>query len=240
MLDEPAQGISRRIASLSYPLVRALDDRARHLCGRGGLFIGWPVDRRRRRALSRACPAPSSPAVSYDTLGLTPAVGRLLTPRRRPCRRAAGGGASSYGYWERAVRGDPGIVGRPILLNGCRRTSSASVRAASSAPTSERRPTSPSRSRGPPAVTRRTRACSRPRQLLAARARAAASWRRPKRQAAARLSAEWPAIVTTGDQPEVDAKRVRRHLRDGRDPVHAGCHRLDLPARDVREAAAAS
>jgi predicted permease len=53
----------------------------------------------------------------YETLGVRPAVGRLLAP----ADDAPGAPLAvvlSYGYWERVLGSDPGAVGRAILLNG--------------------------------------------------------------------------------------------------------------------------
>ena len=55
-------------------------------------FSGLGLRRRRARHRSAACRRRSSPAAYYETLGLTPAAGRLLDARRRRARRAAGGG----------------------------------------------------------------------------------------------------------------------------------------------------
>ena len=43
----------------------------------------------------------------YDTLGLQPAAGRLLTARRRRSRAPRLVAVASYGYWERAFARDP-------------------------------------------------------------------------------------------------------------------------------------
>src|SRR5204863_7799378 len=53
----------------------------------------------------------------YQTLGLMPAAGRLLTPDddRQGAQPAA---VLSDGYWERTFNRDPAVVGRPLLIEG--------------------------------------------------------------------------------------------------------------------------
>jgi len=53
----------------------------------------------------------------YDTLGLRPALGRLLGPAD-DAPGAPAVAVVSYGYWERQFASDPGVVGRAIVLNG--------------------------------------------------------------------------------------------------------------------------
>ena len=53
----------------------------------------------------------------YDTLGLTPAIGRLLT-RADDLPGAPLVAVASDGYWERGFARDPEVVGRTIMLNG--------------------------------------------------------------------------------------------------------------------------
>ncbi len=53
----------------------------------------------------------------FPTLGLRPAVGRLLEPGDdRP--EAPGTAVISWAYWRRRFHGDPGVVGKSLLLNG--------------------------------------------------------------------------------------------------------------------------
>jgi predicted permease len=55
---------------------------------------------------------------AFDILGITPALGRLFSRSedRYPSPRAVT--AISYGYWQRRFAGDPGILGRSIVLDG--------------------------------------------------------------------------------------------------------------------------
>ena len=56
----------------------------------------------------------------FDTLGVTPHLGRLFTTDDD--RRGGGPDGPvavvSYGFWQREYGGDPGIIGRPITLDG--------------------------------------------------------------------------------------------------------------------------
>jgi putative ABC transport system permease protein len=56
----------------------------------------------------------------FDTLGVTPIVGRGLTPEDD---RRGGGSAGpvavlSYGFWQREYGGAPSVIGRPVSLDG--------------------------------------------------------------------------------------------------------------------------
>jgi len=57
---------------------------------------------------------------AFDVLGLPPLVGRLFSPAedRFPSPRAVA--VLSHDYWQRGFGGDPGIVGKPLVLNGRR------------------------------------------------------------------------------------------------------------------------
>ena len=54
----------------------------------------------------------------FNTLGVTPVVGRLLTPDddRRGC--AAPPAVISYGFWQREYGGNPSAIGRSVMLDG--------------------------------------------------------------------------------------------------------------------------
>ena len=52
----------------------------------------------------------------FDTLGITPAIGRLLTPSD-DIPGAPPVAVLSYGYWQTAFGADPAVVGRTISLN---------------------------------------------------------------------------------------------------------------------------
>lgn len=52
----------------------------------------------------------------FDVLGVKPATGRLLNPGGDPGQDQAA--VISYGLWQRRFGGDPGVIGRPIKLDG--------------------------------------------------------------------------------------------------------------------------
>ena len=54
----------------------------------------------------------------YGTLGVTPAIGRLLNDEDVRNAIADPVCVLSHGLWRRAFGGDPGVVGRTVLLNG--------------------------------------------------------------------------------------------------------------------------
>jgi len=99
----------------SYPMYRAMRDKntvfAGVLCRAGQEFnasFGGESERVRGELVS---------GNYYETLGVSPAVGRLIEPNDD---RLAGEGAVAvlgYGYWQRRFGGDASIVGHDILLN---------------------------------------------------------------------------------------------------------------------------
>jgi predicted permease len=54
----------------------------------------------------------------FSTLGLKPAVGRLLLPGEGDHAGADPVVVLAYSYWQKRFNGDPGIVGRKVLLDG--------------------------------------------------------------------------------------------------------------------------
>ena len=54
----------------------------------------------------------------YRTLGVTPAIGRLLNDEDAQNATADPVCVFSHGLWQRAFGGNPGVVGRTVLLNG--------------------------------------------------------------------------------------------------------------------------
>jgi putative ABC transport system permease protein len=103
--------------SISYPLVLALDQQRDVFDGVAG-FSGDRFTVGTGRSMSMVHGADVTGAF-YDTLGLKPALGRLLS-RADDVRGAPLVAVASYGYWERAFARDPAIVGRTIVLNGAR------------------------------------------------------------------------------------------------------------------------
>jgi len=99
----------------SYPMYRAIRNKNTVFSGvlcRSGLELNASLGGQSERV--------SGELVSgnyYETLGVTPYLGRLIAPDDD---RVPGEGAVavlSYGYWQRRFGGDGSIVGRDILLN---------------------------------------------------------------------------------------------------------------------------
>ena len=101
--------------SFSYAIVRALDDQRQIFSGVAGfngftLRVGVP-------GLSGRIPAAVVTGSYYDTLGLKPALGRLLTrDDDRPGAPLVA--VASYGYWERQFARDPSLPDRTVVING--------------------------------------------------------------------------------------------------------------------------
>lgn len=101
--------------SFSYPQVRDLADRKdlfTSLCAIGTetLYVGGPDD------LQPAGTAWIAGAY-FETLGLAPFAGRLLTVTDdQPGAPAAV--VISHGFWQRRLGGDPGVIGRTLTIEG--------------------------------------------------------------------------------------------------------------------------
>lgn len=54
----------------------------------------------------------------FPTLGLKPALGRLLTPRDDETLGAHFVAVVSYAFWQRTLGSDPSVVNQPIIING--------------------------------------------------------------------------------------------------------------------------
>jgi putative ABC transport system permease protein len=101
--------------TLSYAIVRALDDRHDVFSSVGG-FSGMSFDAGEPGAVRRV----SAELVTgrfYETLGLQPAAGRLLT-REDDDPGAALTAVISDGYWEREFARSAAAIGSAIRLNG--------------------------------------------------------------------------------------------------------------------------
>src|SRR5215471_11492268 len=115
MLQLAAAGNTEGDPSVSYPLVHAIDDRrdiftavAGYSAARFTVGSGASMANVRGAMVTGAF---------YDTLGLTPAAGRLLS-RADDTPGAPVVAVVGYGYWERAFARDPSIVGRTLVVNG--------------------------------------------------------------------------------------------------------------------------
>jgi putative ABC transport system permease protein len=101
--------------SFSYPIVHALDAHRELFSGVTG-FAGFQVIVGAPGAADRV-PAALVTGSFFETLGLNPIVGRLLTAADdRPGAPLVA--VSSYDYWERHLGRDPRVIGEPLVLNG--------------------------------------------------------------------------------------------------------------------------
>jgi predicted permease len=101
--------------SFSYPIVRALADQPDIFSGVAG-FSGSSFGVGPPGLVSRI-PGAWVTGGYYETFGLTPAMGRLLT-RADDQAGAPAVAVISYGYWERQFARNPGAIGQAILVNG--------------------------------------------------------------------------------------------------------------------------
>jgi predicted permease len=101
--------------SFSYAIVTELAAQTDVFSNLAGLS-GWTFDVGPRGAVARVQGEWVSGAY-YETLGLTPAIGRLLGPADdRPGAPLAA--VISYGYWERQYSRSPAALGQSIFVNG--------------------------------------------------------------------------------------------------------------------------
>src|SRR5215207_8055966 len=101
--------------SFSYAMVRALDDQRHIFSGVAGFSgmrfrVGPPGSTTR-------IPTAVVTGAYYDTLGLVPVIGRLLT-RDDDKPGAPLVAVTSYGYWERQFARNPALPGGTVLING--------------------------------------------------------------------------------------------------------------------------
>ena len=101
--------------SLSYPVVRALADQRDIFEGVGG-FSTFTFDAGPPEDVQRT-PGAFVTGGFYETMGIVPAAGRLLT-RDDDRIDAPLVAVITDGYWERAFARDPRIIGQPYRVNG--------------------------------------------------------------------------------------------------------------------------
>jgi putative ABC transport system permease protein len=101
--------------SFSYAVVRALDDQKDIFGGVAG-FSGYVFNDGTADSVRRV-PGALVSGGYYETLGLNPAIGRLLT-RADDQSGAALVAVISDGYWERRFLRSPAAVGQTLRLNG--------------------------------------------------------------------------------------------------------------------------
>jgi predicted permease len=102
--------------SFSYAIVRALDGERQIFSGVAGFNGGFTIRIGAPGSISRV-PTTVVTGGYYDTLGLTPVVGRLLS-RDDDSPGAPLVAVASHGYWEREFARDPALPGRTVLMNG--------------------------------------------------------------------------------------------------------------------------
>lgn len=101
--------------SFSYPIALALADQKEIFAGLAG-FSGFNFNVGDPGSEVRVQGAVVTGGY-YETLGLTPVVGRLLTrDDDRPGAPLVA--VISYGYWERQFNRGPDVLGRTLLMNG--------------------------------------------------------------------------------------------------------------------------
>jgi predicted permease len=101
--------------SFSYPMILALDGEHDTFAGVAG-FSGFGCASGAGEMLRRV-PCAVVTGAFYDTLGLTPAAGRLLT-RDDDVAGAPLVAVASYDFWKGELAGDPAAIGRTMLING--------------------------------------------------------------------------------------------------------------------------
>jgi len=110
-----APGAAPAGESFSYAMVLALADQTEIFSGVAG-FASSDFDVGPPGSDTRV-PGAVVTGAYYQTLGLDPAVGRLLT-RDDDKPGAAVVAVLSYGYWERQFAGNPGVLGQTMVMNG--------------------------------------------------------------------------------------------------------------------------
>jgi putative ABC transport system permease protein len=106
---------ARRGESLSYPVVRALQEQPDLFAGVCG-FSGASFSAGPRGAAERTTGAWVSGGC-FQALAIQPLMGRLLSPDD-DSPGAAPVAIVSFGFWERRLARDPLVIGQPILLDG--------------------------------------------------------------------------------------------------------------------------
>ncbi len=106
----------------SYPDYLYLRDHSRSYAGLIALWSGGVT----RFSLPNANGTPQLIALAlvsgnyFEVLGVPPALGRVFNPSDNERPGAHPYAILSYAFWQRSFGGDPGIIGRDIMLNGAR------------------------------------------------------------------------------------------------------------------------
>ena len=110
--SKDAPGVSE---SFNYPLARALaDERDVFAAAAGFSAANFTVG---QAGALRRVPGAWVTGAFYETLGLQPAAGRLLTPQDDETRSPVVA-VLSYDYWKRQFACNPAAIGQKILING--------------------------------------------------------------------------------------------------------------------------
>ena len=104
-----------RIDSLSYPAIRALQERTDQFSGISG-FSGAAFNAGLPGAVEKT-PGAWVSGNFYQTLGVAAALGRTLAPAD-DLPGAVPVAVLSYRYWERKFGCDPGVLGKTLLIEG--------------------------------------------------------------------------------------------------------------------------
>jgi len=102
----------------SYPLYK---DMREHLPAFSGLLARFPLETLSVSAEGQTAEKSTGELVSgnyFEVLGVGPAVGRVLTAEDETAPGANPVAVLSYGYWARRFGGDPGILNKPLVVNG--------------------------------------------------------------------------------------------------------------------------
>jgi predicted permease len=108
--------------SLNYPDYRYIRDHNQSFSGviaHGGLqAAALEVPDEGGRATSQVATVTNVSGNYLDVLGVTPALGRVLSPQDNVTEDAHPWAVLDYAFWQRRFGGDPRVVGRAITLNG--------------------------------------------------------------------------------------------------------------------------
>ncbi len=113
-------GSNTGINSLSYPMYRDFRDQNQVFTGvlcRHSMPFSVSFSGHNERAAGEIVSGNY-----FDVLGVPPAIGRLFNSNDDRSRGGAPFAALSYDYWQTHFAGDPGIVGKQILVNNHRLT----------------------------------------------------------------------------------------------------------------------
>jgi putative ABC transport system permease protein len=113
-LSIQSPGAKAAFDSFSYPIVQSLAEQREIFASLAG-FSGWNFDVGPAGSITRV-PGAIVAGAYYETLELTPVIGRLLTQQDdQPGAPLVA--VISYGYWERQFVRNPEIIGQTLRMN---------------------------------------------------------------------------------------------------------------------------